>query len=93
MAECNTHRRYAFLKMRAAAVELSSLEQAWDGIRRGEPGTAIPTTMPARAELVAAGYLAVEELDGADATELTNAGLSPAQAAAVLAALERANAL
>ncbi len=74
--------------MRAAAVELSSVEEAWDGIRRGLPGTAIPTTFPARAELAAAGYLVVEELDGADTTELTNAGLGPAQAAAVLAAME-----
>lgn len=88
MAEVNSHRRYAFLKMRAAAVEQSPLESAWDGIRRGEPGTAIPTTFPARALLVAAGYLVVEEIDGADETELTNAGLSPQQAAAVIAAVE-----
>jgi hypothetical protein len=44
--------------------------------------------MPARGELLAAGYLVVEEVDGADETELTNAGLSPQQAAAVLAAVE-----
>lgn len=88
MAEVNTHRRYAFVKMRLAAVDQSPTEQAWDGIRRGEPGTAIPNTMPARAELSAAGYLAVEEIAGADAAELTNAGLSPQQAAAVLAAVE-----
>jgi hypothetical protein len=44
--------------------------------------------MPARGELLAAGYLVVEEIDGADEAELTNAGLSPQQAAAVLAAVE-----
>jgi hypothetical protein len=88
VAECNTHRRYAFLKMRRAAVDESPTEMAWDGIRRGEPGTTLPVTVPARAELVAAGYLVLEEVEGADETELTNAGLSPQQAAAVLAAVE-----
>jgi hypothetical protein len=88
VAEVNGHRRYAFLKMRAAEAALSPVAMAWDGIRRGEPGTAFPTTMPARGELLAAGYLVVEEVDGADEAELTNAGLSPQQAAAVLAAVE-----
>lgn len=66
----------------------SPLEMAWDGIRRGEPGTTLPQNLPARSELLAAGYLVVEEIDGADADELTGAGLSSQQAAAVIAAVE-----
>jgi hypothetical protein len=74
--------------MKRAAVDESPTEMAWDGIRRGEPGTTLPLTFPARTELLAAGYLVVEEVDGADETELTNAGLSPQQATAVIAATE-----
>lgn len=88
MAECDTHRRYAFLKMRAAVGNGSPVSVAWDGIRKGEPGTELPQNLPARGALIAAGYLVVEEIDGADEDELTGAGLSSHQAAAVIAAVE-----
>lgn len=88
MIEVNTHRRFAFLKMQAAVADQSPMGPAWDGIRKGDPGTELPANFPARTNLVSAGYLVVEEVDGADETELTNAGLSPQQAAAVIAAVE-----
>ena len=89
MADVGSHRRYCFLKLkRAERDEAYALANAWDGKRRGLPGTALPTTFPALTELGAAGYLVLEEVQGADASELTQAGLSSPQAAAVLAALE-----
>jgi len=60
----------------------------WDSKRRLLPGTPIPATFPAASVLAGAGYLVTEEVTGADTTELINAGLTAAQAAAVLAALE-----
>jgi hypothetical protein len=59
----------------------------WDGKRRLITGVSIPTTFPARTQLLAAGYLVLDELQGADEPELTNAGLSATQAAAVVAAI------
>lgn len=88
MAECDNHRRYAFLNMLAAVDNGSPVSVAWDGIRKGEPGTELPQNLPARGALIAAGYLVVEEIDGADEDELTGAGLSSHQAAAVIAAVE-----
>ena len=83
-----THRRYAFLRYAYFYRINDNMYLAWDGKRRLEPGTAIPTTFPARAALTAAGYLVLEEIEGADTDELTRAGLSTSQAAAVLAAME-----
>jgi hypothetical protein len=59
----------------------------WDGKRRQVAGASIPTTFPARTQLLAAGYLVLEELQGANEEELTSAGLSATQAAAVVAAI------
>lgn len=58
--------------------------------RRAEPGTALPTSLgPATlSALQAAGYFALEDLAGADEDELLDAGLSTAQATAVLRAME-----
>lgn len=84
-----THRRYCFLKYHMARNERSDdAADVWNTKRRSLPGTTLPSTFPALTELNAAGYEVIEEVTGADATELTNAGLTPAQATAVLAALE-----
>lgn len=83
-----SHRRYLFLKYHLARLTGQGDPGAWDGKRRLLPGTSIPSTFPAASVLAGAGYLVLEEVTGADATELTNAGLSAAQAAAVLAAME-----
>lgn len=83
----SNHRRYCFLQYRAALPYSDDSEQVWDGKRRTLLGTDIPATFPARAALISAGYVVLEELRGADETELTRAGLSSQQAAAVVAAL------
>jgi hypothetical protein len=83
-----THRRYVFLKYHQARNTGQGDPSAWDTKRRALAGTALPANFPAAATLAGAGYLVLEEVTGADLEELTNAGLSSAQAAAVLAALE-----
>lgn len=84
-----SHRRYCFLKYHKARNEVSDdAADAWNTKRRSISGTSIPATFPAQPDLGAAGYEVLEEITGADTTELTNAGLTSAQAAAVLAALE-----
>ncbi len=83
-----SHRRYCFLKYHMARNTELGDPDTWDAKRRSLPGTPIPSTMPAGPALAAAGYLVIEEIEGANATELINAGLTAPQAAAVLAALE-----
>lgn len=83
----SNHRRYCFLKMRRGLLNGDDTDLMWDGKRRAIAGTAIPAEFPARAALLRAGYLVVEELDGANASELQAAGLSSSQSAAVLAAI------
>lgn len=73
--------------MKAALRLQDDNEAVWDSKRRSISGTSIPTGFPARTELLAAGYLVTEELDGSDTIELTAAGLTSTQAAAVLAAI------
>lgn len=87
VADLGNHRRYCFLKYRDAVALEDDMETVWDAKRRAMPGTVLTSGFPARPALLAAGYLAEEELEGADETELLNAGLTQAQAAAVLAAI------
>jgi hypothetical protein len=89
-----TPRRYYLLNRFAlrdtGQVGLSSV---FRGKQEAEPGTALPAELPSRDTLVAAGYIAVEDLaagalDGADAEELFRyAGLNRREAQAVIAAL------
>jgi hypothetical protein len=54
-----------------------------------EPGVPLPATLPQYDRLIEAGYVTVEDLDGADADELVDlVGLRRAEAESVLAALE-----
>lgn len=73
--------------MKAALRLQGDNEAVWDAKRRAISGRSIPASFPARTQLLAAGYLVTEELTGSDTTELTAAGLSSSQAAAVLAAI------
>lgn len=73
--------------MKAAQALQNDIESVWDAKRSLIAGSAVPVGFPARAQLLAAGYLALEELQGANTTELTRAGLTSQQAAAVLAAI------
>lgn len=87
MAEFKSPRRYYLLKRIAAKAEDDGLEGVWRHKQEQESGTALPANFPLRATLVAAGYSTEEDLDGADAAELTkNTGLSTHQANAVLTA-------
>jgi hypothetical protein len=59
------------------------------GLRLEVPATPLPEAFPCLLALREAGYLAREDLIGADADELRRvAGISPSQARVVLAALE-----
>jgi hypothetical protein len=89
--DVNTRRRYYLLLSRDEEA-LGNLGTA-AGLRRmqqSEPGTTLPGSIAAAlaTKLAAAGYHAREDLDGADATELTERGLTSAEAATVLKALE-----
>lgn len=62
---------------------------AFGARRLGTPGTALPSTFPSRALLLAAGVLAVEEVVGARAPELLSYGLTTAAAERLILWLER----
>jgi hypothetical protein len=85
-----TQRRYALLKrLYAARVGDTAMAMMWRGSQEAETGTALSLTFPARTLLVAAGYTAIEDLDGATADELQrNAGLTASEAEAAIAAAE-----
>ena len=59
----------------------------WQGKQEAIPGTALPTDFPHLSVLAEIGYTTTDDLDGADADELRKAGLTPAQAEQVIAAL------
>lgn len=65
-----------------------ALSALWQGKQEAEPGGApLPEEFPFRGTLVAVGYAATGDLEGADEDELTTyAGLSRRQAREVLAA-------
>lgn len=52
-----------------------------------QPGVALPAEFPARAKLVLGGYTTIEDVDGADESELKKAGLNQAEAALVARAV------
>lgn len=80
-------RRYYLLKRLAATLrEDDVMAGAWQAKQEAEPGTALAVDFPYRSRLVAAGYSAVEDLDGATSEELQQSGFTPREAAAVLAA-------
>lgn len=87
-ASVKTPRRFYLLKRQeAAALCDKGLELVWHGKQLAEPGTALPASFPFIAELEAAGYVAVEDLDGADACEVESIGLTAPETDLVMAAL------
>ena len=81
-------RRYALLE-RLNALEVlcdDAIASMWLAKQEAEPGTPLPPDFPHRDRLVASGYSAIEDLDGADECELGAIGLSSRDAQAVLAA-------
>lgn len=90
MAEFASQRRYCLYKRFNARDERNTaLELLWRGYQEAQPGTALPSEFPARAKLVAVGYVAGADLIGADESELKDyARLTNTEAAAVVAAAQ-----
>lgn len=89
MAEFTSHRRFYLSKRIAAKIAgdhaLSALWQSKQEDQAG--GVVFPADFPCRAALAAVGYVAKEDLTGADEFELWSwVNLSPGESAAVLAA-------
>lgn len=78
MSELQNHRRYLLLQsFDAQSVGDHGLVRALRGQMVALGGSDLPLTTPGYASLVAAGYLATEDLDGATSDELTTyAGVS-----------------
>jgi hypothetical protein len=83
----NVRRYYLLKKQAAAALGDAGLEAVWLGKQQAEAGTSLPADFVMLSVLSAAGYSTVEDLTGASLDELREAGLTPAQANAVVAAL------
>ncbi len=93
MAMYKTPRRYYLHKRKYTLARGDDITTQWHSKQNEEPGTALPSTFPSLAKLATAFYTKVEDLDGADASELTDtvangAGLTDREATAVLAALQ-----
>lgn len=83
-------RRVYFFKQRAAYARLEDgLGDAWTDKRLAEPGTPLPVTFPWRAAAIAAGVLAIEDIDGASIVALTTLGLNSQQATDIFNRIER----
>lgn len=88
MSEVASHRRYLLVKALAAAKDDSALALAWRTQQLATAGTALPITFPHHAKLVAAWYETVEDVRGADASELQKyASLARKDAETVVAAI------
>lgn len=83
-------RYYLRAEVEATLRDDRAIAMALRAKRRAEPGTDMPATLGAATltALNTAGYFAREDLVGADEDELLDAGLSTAQATAVLRAME-----
>lgn len=90
MAEVRCARRYYLLNALTAEATLDEgLASAWRAKQLAQSGTPLPPTFPFAAQLAEIGYLAVEDLDGADANEMEQSTeLNPEQIEAVLQALD-----
>jgi len=84
MRRVPTPRRYFLLARQNAWDE--GVAAVWRAKQEAQPGTALPESFPARAALAAAGYTTVEDLDGANESELSGAGLSTREARDVISA-------
>lgn len=84
-----THRRYCLLKrLRAKRNQETALEAVWQGKQEAAPGDSLPTDFPLLSYLIAAGYSTTQDLDGADADELADAGgFTARESQAIFAAL------
>lgn len=87
-AVLTARRLYLLMRYSTRARLEFGLESTFQYLQSAEPGTALATDFPGRAQLAAAGYTALEDLQGCTPDELvTNAGISysTARAAAAVA--------
>jgi len=90
VAALSLRRFYLGQRRLALADDDADLAAAWRAKQEAMAWPALPADFPKRAALAAALYTTVRDLDGATAAELERtAGLTPREAAAVLAALEQ----
>lgn len=89
MSELRNLRRYCVVQAyEARQVYDFGLHKALLGVRDTQAGTQLVSSTPGYSKLVAAGYVALEDLDGADADELQKvAGITRHEATAIFAAL------
>lgn len=73
-------RVYFFKWVSAVRAGDDGLSYVWRAKRLAEPGTALPAAFPWRAQLLAVGVLAIEDLDGASARAIAALGLRSSQA-------------
>lgn len=84
-----TARRYYFTRERdRRRTGLDAAADCFRAFRLGQPGTELPADLPGRGCLVAAGVLAVEEVQGAGPDELVGLGLPRSVAEALITFLE-----
>lgn len=81
-------RTYLLRRLRFSDQGERGLASAYLGKQLAEPGTPLPEAFPAREKLTAAGYVAIEDVQGANERELERAGLTPREALAVLSVLD-----
>lgn len=79
-------RRYYLMRRRTTAeLGYTALSVVWQSKQEAEAGALLPVGFPSKSTLEANGYIAIEDIDGADATELrVMAGLDSSAAQAVI---------
>jgi hypothetical protein len=80
-------RRYYLAKMRYSLKDGLEVWREWQGKQLEQTGTDLASDFPAKTALATAGYVAVEDFDGATPAELVAVGLTTRQATAVLTAI------
>ncbi len=91
MSDVRRPRRYYLLKQIAIRARgCDALAAVFASKQSAQPGNQLPTEFPARAKLALRGYTTIEDIDGADASELGRAGLSSKEAALVIEAVATA---
>lgn len=81
-------RLYFFKGVAAARNGDDGLADAWRAKRLAEPGTALPAAFPWRAQALAVGVLAIEDLDGASTRAMEALGLTHRQATDIFNRIE-----
>jgi hypothetical protein len=81
------YRRVQTMQANGADARGSEIGGVYRRIRDEVPGTDLPSDFPRRAEVLAAGYSAVEDLQDVTEDELVERGMSRRAAKTVIAAL------